>query len=375
VKQRDDEAARVLCCGLDSLVLSLDVTWKSRTFFICLEELKGQARAIDVEVPVDLCVPGEDFSTFNVRPHGAEGYEWLLVGREASWRIADRMTPGSRPSVMVDIRSETLWHQGPEHAVRRLRSMVEGVDGVVHVMKVSRADLCMDLLVPASLWSADLLDHAVTRADHTAPHFSRRRLTGLSIGKGGICARLYDKPLEIATKSKKLWMYDLWKLDAVPADRRVIRAEFQMRREVIKELGINTFEDLMQRLPGVWGYCTRYWLKFQDDASKHHTMQQTMPWWSVVQDGYTGSQGALPLVREKAIRQDKRQLLHQVFGLLSSWAALEVQGLDIGQDPRRSMKAEIPALRQALAAVGLGDDALTERVLRKLAKYRRAQAT
>jgi hypothetical protein len=67
-----------------------------------------------------------------------------------------------------------------------------------------------------------------------------------------------------------------------------IRVEDQARREALKQLGIDTFDDLLTKAAALWSYFTRSWLKVQDDPSKHHTQQKTLPWWNMAQDGFLG---------------------------------------------------------------------------------------
>jgi hypothetical protein len=59
-------------------------------------------------------------------------------------------------------------------------------------------------------------------------------------------ARLYDKVIEIETKSKKTWMYGIWKMEGPPKNGRVIRVEFQLRREVLRQLAIDTVWQLFK---------------------------------------------------------------------------------------------------------------------------------
>src|SRR5690606_16321245 len=147
------------------------------------------------------------------------------------------------------------------------------------------------------------------------PHLRHEQLTGISVGRGQISARLYNKPLEIQTKSHKFWMFDVWGVQHVPDDLRIIRVEVQLRREKLKALGINLLADLWAKEAGLWAYCTQRWLKLQT-GGPHHTQRRTVPWWSVVEAGYAGAQGAEPLVIEKAVRATRERLMKQILGLL-----------------------------------------------------------
>ncbi len=140
----------------------------------------------------------------NVLPHGTGGYAYVLQGNELVMKIGHWVEPHQRPSAMIELRSEFLWTAGPEAAVERAVELIRVAGGQVQTVKPSRVDLCVDVLVPDSVWSMDLMPLFVTRASDMDPHLKYKELTGFSIGKGQISARLYDKPLEIAAKSHKI---------------------------------------------------------------------------------------------------------------------------------------------------------------------------
>jgi hypothetical protein len=96
-------------------------------------------------------------------------------------------------------------------------------------------------MVQAPLWCRQLEDHVVTRAKAKCARGFGRSFSGLEISSGEMKGRLYDKDLEIRTKSKK-FMYDIWNINEgeLPKELRVIRIEFQLRRVALKELGIDS---------------------------------------------------------------------------------------------------------------------------------------
>lgn len=371
VKVEEKGSGKVLASGFDTLVLAIDVKWQDSNFFDQLETLKQQAKREVRPAPHVLSSMNESGPwVFNVLPNGSKGYEWILVAQEFTLKIGNWMEPRSRPSVMAEIRSEALWQRGPHEMAQRICSLLMMAGGVADVIKTSRADPCVDMLLPKDEWTVGLLDHAVTRAVYTSPHFWNRRLTGISIGKGNVAARLYDKPLEIVTKSHKEWMYDVWGISGVPEGFHVIRIEFQLRREAIKDLGINTLADLLKLSGNLWAYCSHEWLKFQNDASKHHTQQETVFWWKFVQEGFTGAQGACPLVRAKAVQIDELQLLRQLLGQLTSLAALYRPGV-IEAGEVIEVRALMELVKRTVKKTKLEDSEITERVREKLAKYQR----
>jgi hypothetical protein len=260
-----------LVYGIDTLVVAIDVTWMTSSLFTYLEKLKNEAKNEKGECPGVL--KGEDKSDgwpFNIKAHGVRGYDWLLDGREFTLRIGNWKSPKSRPSVMAEISSETLWHRGPGDSVNRIVSLLEDAGASLISVKVSRVDLCVDITLAKEMWSLDLMKYAVKRASDISSHYHHNNLTGISIGRDKISARIYDKFLEIKQKSRKFWMFDVWGIDEVPKGKKIIRIEFQLRREALKEMGLDTFDDFFENIEKVWAYCTKKWLKFEDNPGMHH---------------------------------------------------------------------------------------------------------
>jgi len=254
---------KILASGVDTLVLSLNVVWDEPLLFTYLDQLKAKAKECNADYQGELQHPFSPHPwPFSIRSHGTKGgYAWLLSGSDFTFKIGNWQDPGPRPSVMIEIRSEALWHLGTEEAIRIVLGIIESNRGRIVETKLSRVDLCTDVLMPEKRWSAELMDYAVTRATDHVPYYKHKRLTGIRIGKEAISARLYDKPLEITQQSQKTWMFDIWGISEVPKGKKIIRVEFQMRRRVLKELGLNTPRDLIEKSVNAWAYCTKDWLK------------------------------------------------------------------------------------------------------------------
>jgi hypothetical protein len=361
----------VLSCGIDWLTVAVDVYWSSEEFFVRLAELKAKAKEEKRGQVVSLLDGSGDRVYFEVRPSGASGYEWLLTSDLLSLKIGDWPTPQSRPSVMVEIRSETLWRLGPKAALAMVLSLLDGCGAQPASLRVSRVDLCLDLLLPESLWNADLARYAVTRAADRDTYERRGTFTGLKFGKGSIVGRVYDKVAEIRSKSGKVWMFSIWGLDGVPTDCRVVRTECQWRREALVRCGVDITEDLWRLSPNLWSYFTGHWLKFQDSLGKQSHQRKTLPWWKAVQDGYDGCQGSAPAVPVISRRVRRDQLLAQCYGLMSSYSATGRQGQNVGRGETATVEQMLRELREALDEKHIDDKKLTEDIQVKLAKWQR----
>ena len=182
--------------------------------------------------------------------------------------------------------------------------------------------------------------------------------------------RMYDKPLEIRQKSKKEWMYKIWGLKEVPEGYKIIRIEFQVRREVFKEMKIDTVEDFMDRYKNVWAYLTKKWFQMKDNPGKHQTNQRkTTKLWEKVQDGFN-TMKTDPAIRNKAIKVDEKQLYQQAYGMLSSLNALKAAMDD--SDKVGSFDQAIKYLKRINNEYDIDFEIFAKRAEDKRSKYHRA---
>jgi hypothetical protein len=366
-----DEPARVLAQGVDTLVLAIDLEWRNDQFFDLLRELKVEAKNDDGSATGKLEAGGIGRWLFKVRPNGAEGFEWLLSSRELRMSVGNWSEPKQRPSVMVTIASETLWAHGVAESVAWVESLLFVAGADVIRTKVSRLDVCTDILIPSEVWQENLHRNFVTRATKIDLHLDRYRLTGYNIGRGKIAARMYDKPVEIDQKSKKYWMYPIWGLKSVPDGHHIIRVEYQLRREGLKQYGIDLIADLDENLPGLWSALTRRWLRLVGDRAKHHTHQKLLPFWAIVQGAVPGAQDACPLVRQKAIKADESQLRSQARGLITSLTALLRQGDLIDADEVLDIESHLVEAIRSFRRDNWTDERFTTEVKGKQARFHR----
>jgi hypothetical protein len=373
VKNTNYGQVKVLASNIDTLVLAINVEWKNDSFFRYLESMKKIAKDEGKNSSVLMNTKdGYNEFLFNICPYGSNGYEWLLIGPEFSLRIGNWMEPIQRPSIMAQIHSETLWTKGPQLSLERLTNLLNGEGASIVSIRVSRVDPCIDILLPEDSWTMELINFRVTRSKYAAPHFNGKNLTGISIGKGKISARLYDKPLEIKQQSKKYWMFDIWGVKDVPEHYKIIRVEFQLRRRLLIELGIDTELDLFESIGNLWAYCTEKWFKFQDRPGNHHTMRKTLDWWKIVQKGFNGMENPKPMNRSKAFRIKRKQLFNQAYGLITSLQALRMEELGIDLSKRSDFKDVLSTLRMEYILSEKNEENLNDDVFRKRAKYHRA---
>ena len=369
LKSSPEFSCKVVAHGVDTLVLAVDLFWKSEHFFEALTKFRCEAE--EVSEPVSCKITGPDGQAdwvFCVSPYGRDDYQWILTSSEYSMRIGQWLIPKKRPSVMVEIRSETLWTHGVDASVQRVLSLLQVAGGRIESIKLSRVDMCVDIQLPDACWNDDIRHHCNTRARKIDPHDSNNQLTGFSIGRGDISARLYDKVKEITEKSLKLWMFDIWGIDWADSRYKIIRVEFQLRRTTLREMGISEYEQLSTGLPYIWHTCTHKWLRLVEGNAKHSVRQKLLSWWEVVQDGFAGVQNACPLIRAKSISTEQDRLVNQLLGFVAAMTGLHLQGVILGKNELLDVRWHVACVIDTVCHKCWDSETFTQKVKQNQAK-------
>jgi len=362
--------------GIDTMALSVTGIWKNHEWFSCFRKMKSEAQEQSEDVNGIINTGGGSEWHFKMQPNGSHGYEWLLVSNDFVLRIGRWTTKHTRPNAMIEIRSEMLWRMGAVKAKNQIIDMLAGMGLEIETVKPSRVDLCLDMLVPKSMWNKNLIDYAVTKAfDRTIHMRQGESIKGISIGSGKLVARIYDKPLEIRQKSGKIWMFDIWGLDEIPKEKIMARVEFQIRREAIKEMKIDVIGDFFEQEKGVWLYCSEKWLKFQDNIeAKNRRSRRTLEWWIEVQDGYNKSQEANPIVRKRILEWSQKQLALQAYGVLISLQASELEKIDADVDQKIAINDVLHNFLDITTKQGKNEQEMNKKIKERRTKYRRMKA-
>ncbi len=117
------------------------------------------------------------------------------------------------------------------------------------------------------------------RADARNLFENAEEFNGLQIGKreSGIMARLYDKTIESAKNGTAYWP-KLWGEKYDP-EQSVLRVEFEMHREVLRQFGVSTPDEVLAVCGAMWHYLTHDWLTHRDP-----TDDQTKSRWPISEE-------------------------------------------------------------------------------------------
>ena len=187
---------------------------------------------------------------FGLTPYGWGRYPYRLSHEHG---LIGFTSSEHLPAVRVQPRAELLHGLGPEGTVDAFSGLVSVVAEVE--WSVSRADLFADV---QGFWpDANERHRFVCRAKTLDTFEESGELTGLQLGRrsgGGLSARIYEKSGH-ARKTGADWWFDKWG-EAYRPGEPVCRVELEFGRTVLRECDIDTPDDLLENLAGLWGYGT-----------------------------------------------------------------------------------------------------------------------
>jgi hypothetical protein len=233
-----------------------------------------------------------------------------------SHRSGDELARGKKRQqanfYVLQTGRDCLLH-GAEHGYQQALKFLDALGGVVKDLKVSRGDLCLDVvnLNAADLMSLVAKGHFITAARNVHPNINyvTDSVTGFVAGKAPIRLIVYDKIQERMGKADSLYLRALvdrrW-YGVTPAS--ATRIEYQMLRRWLLEKGIASPEDFLSTRGTLVHELTYDWFRLTarrvDRRNKHQSRAKTHPIWIGVQQGFQDIFGK-PEGALRPIRRDK----------------------------------------------------------------------
>jgi len=278
--------------GIDSLYLSYPGEISGDAEFD-LRRLKKIAQGPDHEAAkAQMELAGH---VFEVKDKSSGLFAFTLVDDAFMIRLSNGKAK-KLPMAYVQVSSRLLSHKKPDKMESELRAILASL-GVVYAPKVSRVDLYLDFASDLNMegWRRDAW---VTRAKAVAQYAEDVDFTGWTIGAGGVVmARLYQKFIE-SLKSGKEYLHGLWRLAGWDGQLPVWRMEFQFKREVLDQLGLDGLGSVLEHQGGLWSYATTEWLRLccpnPDDQTRSRWTNH--PLWLALSSVDWGTSGG-PLLR------------------------------------------------------------------------------
>lgn len=175
---------------------------------------------------------------FMLAGHGTKsGYPFLIENDAFSIQFGEF----NKPNFFVTFRSFALWHAGAQLLHDRFLRWAESLGlRSYQPERLSRVDFTFDYHLPVIDFDAD---NFISQATKDNQHRKNGKVQTFRFGEGQVVLRVYNKSDEIQESSAKTWFHQLWQGE----ETDVWRIEWQVRKEMLRVLGIRTFEDLNER--------------------------------------------------------------------------------------------------------------------------------
>lgn len=278
---------------------------------------------------------------------GAKGkqvnYRWRLKSIEG-WQLLlmRRALPHkTMPNGIFRASSIPLIRYGSVAVWRRAQAALREAGATLIANKVSRVDACVDLARTelAPLQEAFVRGEYVTRArsagehsvdecfvvdEHHDGYYTGRRPSGFDVGRGDVRLRVYDKWLQCRREPELLALMHERRWGSLGG--HAIRAEFQLRREKLKQLGVDTFNNWCAKRASIVSYLSRDWFRLTSGPvdRRHPENAVTHRVWRTIQQAFEEWAGepAAELAPLRVTPAPPTALLKQTIGLLISYHAV-----------------------------------------------------
>ncbi len=318
-----DGEHNVFRAGVDSLYLSFtgDLSEEVEKKLIELKLLAQSDDPFEVaRAIIELCN-----HRFEVFASGTKNFPYILKDGVFNIKVS-RATSEKLPLAYVQISSEALTQSGLLPVVRELKNILRHL-GAYTTVNVSRLDICCDFSTSVVFGQLSV-DSWISQSRKRHSYSEGENFSGYVFGQGSpISARLYDKTLEIR-KSKKDYMKDIWWGEGWDRHSQVWRLEFQIRRSVLVEQGISSFDDLLAILNSLWRYATQNWLRLVlPGEDKTRSRWPDHPLWIELQEVELGqgNQALLKRCRFNRIPDDRYRFINGLTGITSHMAIENIQ--------------------------------------------------
>lgn len=171
---------------------------------------------------------------FKLASHGSSsGFPFLMENEAFILQFGEF----NKPNFFVKFRSIALWHHGLSKLHQRFLDWAASVGMVPFKSeKLSRVDFAFDYQIPEIDFDENSF---VSSARKDNQHRKNGKIQTLKFGTDQIVLRIYNKTDEIEEVSHKTWLYVLW-----GTDKNVWRIEWQVRKQFLKFMGIDSIADL-----------------------------------------------------------------------------------------------------------------------------------
>lgn len=180
-------------------------------------------------------------------------------------------------------------------------------------------------LITPELASKILLLFQNQNTNNLSSIIHKKDLETAYFGKIGsdIWGKIYDKTKEVKTKNDSDTP-DLWRQQGWSEEMKVVRVEFSMKRDFLKQLDEGIYVDIDNAFSGlneIWLYLTNNWLRLVEKVKENNTTTSVITdFWKVVIEAFDKAERVV--IRAKNYSGKVNQLYQQGLGCISQMISI-----------------------------------------------------
>lgn len=258
---------------------------------------------------------------FKILPNGSRFHSYILHNDNLEIKLAKHRSKSKNNfPVAIRLKSLYLWEKGFLNAYMETMDFIkENIKGSIIADKISRADLCChtDELFPCPdlrLWRGKFRNVEMFTFN--------RAITGFSFGSfkdKNVMCRVYDKTLEIKN-SGKTWFNGIWEKENMNINN-VWNVEFQVGRKFFKDHDIDSCQDFIVKMRGIWEKLTKNWINYIELDDSNISRCTVREEWENIQNAYLDYCLQEPIKRKEQKNYDAKKLVPLLVGILTSYGA------------------------------------------------------
>jgi hypothetical protein len=240
----ENKGVKNLIHGFDTIQCAyfLESTKKRGIDFELLTREREGIKQTKAKEPKRISLGGDDFL---LRPFGSSSGYPIIITNE---NFTIEMGEFNNPNFFVKFKSQGIWKSSVFDLHDKFIDWAGSVGFEAYGSEsLSRIDYCFDYTLAEIDFDEDCF---VSRSNKDSKYREDGKAQTFTFGKGDVVLRVYDKVAEIKQQSEKSWFYELW--GGLVQD--VWRIEWQVRKPVLRNFGIKTFNDLYNKLGDLLKY-------------------------------------------------------------------------------------------------------------------------
>jgi hypothetical protein len=260
--------------------------------------------------------------SFQLLQNGSKGYAYILHNDAYEVKLAQARSKSENIfPCFIKIKQEYLWSKGVQASWDIMKEWLTKNIGEIKTTKVSRIDICCHT-DELQLKDTDI-DTFEGRYRTDTIYRHKRQIATMCFGSrstGTLLCRIYDKTLEVTQKKQKMWFFDVWHKKGLNLNN-VWNIEFEINREFLKEIKLDSIEDVLGNLKSLWQYCTATWLQKKVLDATRIERCSLDPRWESIQKAFDSFEGKTLVTREQQQEASALALIPGTIGNITSFAA------------------------------------------------------